>query len=487
MTFLPISDMSTRTTFSARLLGITFAAGAFFGIAGTALTADVLGSTVFRDVPAGSYYDVAAGRMQAAGIMKGMPDGSFAPGQFVTRAELVTVIDRMINGGSVPVASSSSSRSRSSSSTSSSSSSTAPRSDAGEFHFTTSGFSISNKASSLTVSVIRSGGSKGAVGVTYTFSGGTAVAEKDYNPATGVLSFKEGETTKIISLKVLNSGQAGPAVTANLVLSKPTGGAVLSSPSTAVVTILNGNTGSTSGASSSYASASSAPGGTMSFSALGYSVEEKAGSITITVRRSGASSSAVNVEYSTANGTGTSGTNYSATQGTLNFAANEVTKTFSVQVTDNPNINGNKTFSMTLKNATGNSNLGYPSTATVTIVDDEVSTLTASGSLQFSTDAYVVGESDGAATILVNRTTGASGTVTVNYYTADSNAIAGSDYTAASGTLTFGPGETTKYFLVPITKDSTVEDEERVNLVLSGPTGGAEIGSQGTATLKIRN
>ncbi len=485
--------MST-TTFSARLLGVTFAAGAFFGIAGTALTADVLGSAVFRDVPRGSYYDAPAGRMQAAGIMKGLPDGRFAPEQFVTRAELVTVIDRVINGGDFsspspnPDSSSSSSRSRSSSSRSSSSSSEPARSDAGSFHFTTSAFNISNKVSNLSISVIRSGGTKGAVGVTYTFSGGTAVAEKDYNPATGVIQFKDGESSKLISLKILNNGQAGPAVTVNLSLSAPTGGSVLGSPSSAVVTILNSNSATTSGTSSaSYSSTSSAPGGTLSFSAVGYAVEEKAGTVTITVRRSGSSSSAITVDYATANGTGTSGTNYSAAQGTLSFAANEVTKTFTVPVTDNPNINGNKSFSVTLKNATGNSNIGYPSTATVTIVDDEVSELSASGSLQFSSDAYVVGESDGSATILVNRIGGSAGTVSVSYYTSDSNAIAGSDYTSANGTLTFAPGETSKYFIIPVTKDSTVEDEERVNLTLTGPTGGATLGSQSTATLKIRN
>jgi hypothetical protein len=52
-------------------------------------------------------------------------------------------------------------------------------------------------------------------------------------------------------------------------------------------------------------------------------------------------------------------------------------------------------------------------------------------------------------------------------------------------TVTFGPGETSKVVNIPITEDSFVEGNETLNLILSNPAGGAQLGSQSTATLTI--
>ncbi len=477
-------DMEIRPTLSRRAIAIVFAAGAFFGSAATGLTAGMLGSALFSDVPTGSYFDAAVGRMYDAGLMKGA-DGKFRPGDFVTRAELATVLDRVVNGG-VSVSSSSRSRSSSSSSTSSSSSSSSSvaTTEAGNIHFTTSAFSISNKVQSLSVSVIRSGGSKGSVNVDYAFNGGTAVSEKDYNPATGTINFKEGETSKILTLHVLANAALNGSATVNLTLTNPTGGAVLGSPNAAVVTILGTGTGNGSSSSSSYSSVSSAAGGTIAFSALGYAVPEKDGKATLTVTRTGSTSAAVNVEYATADGSAKSGSQYSQTSGTISFGSGESSKTITVTITDNSSIDGNKSFTVILKNPTGGSNLGYPTTATVTIIDDEAVS-SGSGVIQFSTDAYIGNESDGSATITVMRTGTTTGSASVSYATSDGTAIAGADYASTSGTLTFAAGESTKFFIIPLTKDSSPEDEERVNLLLSNVSG-AQLGSQTTATLKIR-
>jgi hypothetical protein len=89
------------------------------------------------------------------------------------------------------------------------------------------------------------------------------------------------------------------------------------------------------------------------------------------------------------------------------------------------------------------------------------------------------------ATITVNRSGNLGGPVTVDYATSDGSASAGSDYTETHGTLTFGAGETTKTFEVPVTSDSTHESDETVDLTLSNPGGGTTLGSPATAALTI--
>jgi uncharacterized protein with LGFP repeats len=107
-----------------------------------------------------------------------------------------------------------------------------------------------------------------------------------------------------------------------------------------------------------------------------------------------------------------------------------------------------------------------------------------SSSIQFSAANYNINENGGTATITVNRTGGTS-PVGVNYSTSNGTAIAGSDYNSANGTLNFATGETSKTFNVSIIDETNSEVNETINLGLSNPTGGATLGSPGTAVLTI--
>lgn len=61
------------------------------------------------------------------------------------------------------------------------------------------------------------------------------------------------------------------------------------------------------------------------------------------------------------------------------------------------------------------------------------------------------------------------------------------DYGAISGTLIFGPGETTRTLFVPIADDDEVEPDETIDLVLRNPTGGATLGAASTAVFTIHD
>lgn len=223
--------------------------------------------------------------------------------------------------------------------------------------------------------------------------------------------------------------------------------------------------------------------GALQLNAATYTVNENQGTATITVNRSGGSDGSVTVNYATANGTATAGSDYTATSGTLTFAAGETSKTFTVPIINDTAIEANETVTVSLSSPTGGATLGSPATATLTIVSDDVATQP--GVLQFSGAAYSASETNPTVTITVTRTSGSHGAVSVNYATSNGSATAGSDYTATSGTLSFAAGETSKTFTIPLINDTLVEGLETVNLTLSNPTGGAALGGQATATLTI--
>ena len=71
------------------------------------------------------------------------------------------------------------------------------------------------------------------------------------------------------------------------------------------------------------------------------------------VTLSRAASGTVTVDYATADGTATAGTDYTATSGTLRFTVGETSKTVSVTVLDDSHDEGEETLTLTLSNASG--------------------------------------------------------------------------------------------------------------------------------------
>ena len=71
---------------------------------------------------------------------------------------------------------------------------------------------------------------------------------------------------------------------------------------------------------------------TIQFGLASYSVAEWAGTVSLTVQRLGDTNTEVSVDYATADGTATNGLKYTATNGTLTFAAGETNKTVVVPI-----------------------------------------------------------------------------------------------------------------------------------------------------------
>jgi hypothetical protein len=122
----------------------------------------------------------------------------------------------------------------------------------------------------------------------------------------------------------------------------------------------------------------------LQFSSSAYSVDESAGSVTITVTRGGDTSAAVTVDYATSDGTATAGQDYTAVSGTLPFGSGVTSSTFAVPITADSVTEGNETVNLTLSNPTGGASLGTPSTAVLTIVEQAGIPVTVTGRLRGS-------------------------------------------------------------------------------------------------------
>ncbi|PYS81807.1 MAG: hypothetical protein DMF67_15390 [Acidobacteria bacterium] len=246
-------------------------------------------------------------------------------------------------------------------------------------------------------------------------------------------------------------------------------------------------------------------GGTLQFNSATYSVTENAGTVTVTVTRTGSSNGAASIHYATvAGGTATgaaacaAGVDFVNTSGTLNWADGDAAdKTFTVTICDDSLFEQDETVNLALSNVAGSAELGAQAAAVLTIHDDD----SKGGVFGFSQPTYTVGESAGFVTITVTRTGDTTRASAVDYATDDGSdphvfvpcdsttgiALERCDYTAAFGTLQFAAGETSKTFVVLISDDSYAEGNEVTTLKLSNPTNGSALGSQAAAMLQIQD
>ena len=126
-----------------------------------------------------------------------------------------------------------------------------------------------------------------------------------------------------------------------------------------------------------------APRATVQFSSANYSVSEGSPHADILLSRSGDTTSAATVGFTTSdsagsqncdtfNGKASSRCDYMTTFGTAQFAAGETSKSISIPIVDDAYVEGSETFTVSLSNGFGAS-LGAQTTATVTINDNDTS------------------------------------------------------------------------------------------------------------------
>jgi plastocyanin len=113
--------------------------------------------------------------------------------------------------------------------------------------------------------------------------------------------------------------------------------------------------------------------GTLRFSLSGYSVNEGAGTATITVQRVDGDDGAVTAQFAAAAGTATAGQDFTPTSGTVTWADHDdVSRVFTVAVANDTAAEPSETILLTLSNPTGGATLDVArKSATLTIQDND--------------------------------------------------------------------------------------------------------------------
>ena len=207
-------------------------------------------------------------------------------------------------------------------------------------------------------------------------------------------------------------------------------------------------------------------------------------SLLYTFTRIGSTNSSLTVNFALG-GTATLGTDYTvsgatsvnASSGSISFAANETSKTITIDPTSDGRKEGDETIALTLTNSS-NYNRQVTTPVTAIIVDDDLAVP------RLSINDVTVTEGDNASAVFTVTMTGTTtNTVTVNYATVDDSAKAGTDYTNTSGTLTFSSTEKTQTIIVPLVGDANIEGSETFFVNLTEPTNALISDGQGQGTI----
>ncbi len=175
----------------------------------------------------------------------------------------------------------------------------------GTLQFNQSSYSVYENKGSAQITVNRVGGAVGTVTVNYATNGGSATPGTDYTPVSGTLKFNDSETSKSFNIQVFDDGVYGSDKIVFLNLTSPTGGA-------------------TTGVNAATLTIKEADGiPTVQFNASTYKVNENCGIVSTNVTLNGIATSDITINYATASGTATSGSDFAATSGTSDIQAGE--------------------------------------------------------------------------------------------------------------------------------------------------------------------
>ena len=193
----------------------------------------------------------------------------------------------------------------------------------------------------------------------------------------------------------------------------------------------------------------------------------------------------VTVRYRTVEGSATAPGDYTALSGTLTFANDSETRTFTLRTRDDDELEPAETVVVRLAGGESAGEVIASASTEVTITDNDTLSVSLAPSL------LMVTEDDDTASLVVTLSAATSQDVVVSYSSSngagDAGAVAGDDFTAVEGTLTFGATSgLTQTITVAIINDDLNEATETFTVTLGQVTmpDGVELGDT-DATVEI--
>ena len=126
--------------------------------------------------------------------------------------------------------------------------------------------------------------------------------------------------------------------------------------------------------STEFSNQAAAAVGVVFFSASTYPASEAAGSVAVTVTRTGDVTEAASVDLMVTNGSATAPEDFTLPAGTVTFEAGESSATVTIDLVRDNLLEATEAFTLSLVNPGGDLTLGNPATASVSILDDPAAT-----------------------------------------------------------------------------------------------------------------
>jgi len=301
--------------------------------------------------------------------------------------------------------------------------------------------------------------------VTYTTSPGSATPGEDYVATSGSITFAVGETSKTITIQLVNNfgfeGIEGFYTT----LTSAVGATI--QQATAIGTVIDNDP-------------APPPGPPTIAISDAIVFEGNTGTVPaqFVVTLSHASSGPVSVKYATSNGSATTPSDYQVGGGIINFAPGETSRTINVAVVGDSVTESVEGFLVNLFDAQGGSIA--VGTGVGTIIDDDIP-----NGISIN-DILIIEPFSGSRTAQITLTLQNASTspVTVQYQTEDGTATVGDiDYLPTQGTVQFAAGITTQTITIQVWGDTRVEGVEGFTVRLFGAVGASLTDDAGIVTL----
>lgn len=398
--------------------------------------------------------------------------------------------------------------------------------EGGVLQFATNALLVQEDAGWIGITVVRTGRTAGAVSAQYAAEDGTAIGGTDYGPATGTVSFANGETLATIWIQVLNDSNDEPHQAFSVRLFDPAGGATLGARTNLAITLrdddgvatfpfkdglespLLSNCWRTASlwngriqVTTNFGPRSGSQHVVMDSDAFAYGLSE----LTLAVDLAGQPGVRLRFghkrygtewddpmqesffyrDYADGVAVGVDGVQWFRLTGLT--AAESGTNAYTLfDIPIGPTLVANG-LSPTNVVFIRFQQFDYQSATNGGRAFDDIELYSRAGAFRFAVSNVAVAEGAGTVTLRVERVEGDSGAVRVDYATSNATAMAGADYVTATGTLVFADGETARDLEIAILQDPDDEPVEFFTAHLFHPMGGAVLEDPSVATVRIED